>query len=270
VSMMLPNELEWVLEMLGYNWPTADEDKLRESAVQWRRFGDDVTELHTRANAGARQVVAHNAGESIDAFTKAYGKFDGGEGGGGGYLANAAQAAHLIANVMEACAYIVEFAKWAVIAQLIALAIEIAAAQAAAPFTFGLSEVGALGATQVTRLIVRRLFDELKDALLEAIVEAMKEPAISMVEAIITDLIRQTANVGFDAQDGYDLATTVKKGAQGGWDALKQTPQTLAEGVRDSLGEKAGHRAHHAIDSRLDGHDGGVGDGGRRRKPLGR
>ncbi|POX44859.1 hypothetical protein C3488_31470 [Streptomyces sp. Ru72] len=268
MSMMLPDELEWVLEMLGYRWPTADEDKLKECAALWRKFGDDVTELHTAANASARQVVAHNAGESIDAFTKTYAKFDG--GGSGGYLANAAQAAHIIATVLEACAYLVEFAKWAVIAQLIALAIEIAAAQAAAPFTFGLSEVGALGATQATRLIVRRLLDELKEALLEAIVEAMKEPAISMIEAIITDLIRQTVNVGFGAQEGYDLATTVKKGTDSAWDAIKQTPQTLAEGVRDSLGQKAGHRAHHAIDSRIDGYhesgtsggDGADGDGG--------
>lgn len=265
--MMLPDELEWVLEMLGYRWPTADEDKLRDSAALWRKFGDDVTELHASANASARTVVAHNAGESIDKFTKAYAKFDGGNGSDG-YLANAAQAAYTIANVMEACAYLVVFAKWAVIAQLIALAFEIAAAQAAAPFTFGLSEVGALGATQATRLIVRRLLDELKEALMEAIVEAMKEPAISAIEAIITDLIRQTMNVGFGAQQGYDLGQTVKAGKDAGWDAIKQTPQTLAEGVRDSLGQKAGHRFHHAIDSRIDGYhgsgteDGEGGDGG--------
>ncbi|MCX4457250.1 toxin glutamine deamidase domain-containing protein [Streptomyces sp. NBC_01728] len=259
--MMLPDELEWVLEMLGYNWPTADEDKLRDSAALWRKFGDDVTALHEAANASARQVTAHNAGDSIDAFTKTYAKFDGG-GGSDGYLANAAQAAHIIANVLEACAYLVEFAKWAVIAQLIALAIEIFAAQAAAPFTFGLSEVGALGATQATRLIVRRLLDELKEAILEAIVEAMKEPAVSAIEAIITDLIRQTVNVGFGAQQGYDLATTVKAGKDGAWDAIKQTPQTLAEGVRDSLGAKAGSRAHHAIDSRIDGYDGASGASG--------
>ncbi|MEU4655666.1 toxin glutamine deamidase domain-containing protein [Streptomyces sp. NPDC023723] len=250
---MLPDELEWVLEMLGYRWPTADEDKLRESAQLWRQFGDDVTQLHTAANTSARTVTAHNAGQSIDAFTKVYAKFDGG-GGGDGYLADAAQAAHIIAGVMDACAYLVEFAKWAVIAQLIALAIEIAAAQLAAPFTFGLSEVGALGATQATRLIVRRLLDELKEALMEAIVEAMKEPAVSAIEAIITDLVRQSVNVGFGAQQGYDLSQTAKAGAQGGWEAIKQTPQTLVEGVRDSLGSKAGNSAHHAVDSRIDGY----------------
>ncbi|WP_456114952.1 WXG100-like domain-containing protein, partial [Streptomyces spongiae] len=257
--MMLPDELEWVLEMLGYRWPTADEDKLRDSAELWRKFGDDIVALHERANSAARSVTAHNGGESIDAFTKVYDKFD---SGGDGYLANASQAAYIIAGVMEACAALVVFAKWAVIAQLVALAIEIIAAQAAAPFTFGLSEVAALGATQATRLIVRRLLDELKEALMEAIVEAMKEPAVSAIEAIITDLVRQTVNVSFGAQEGYDLGQTAKAGAQGGWEAIKQTPQTLAEGVRDSLGAKAGSRAHHAIDSRIDGYDGGAGGSG--------
>ncbi|MEU6545391.1 toxin glutamine deamidase domain-containing protein [Streptomyces sp. NPDC046859] len=260
--MMLPDELEWVLEMLGYRWPTADEDKLRDCAEVWRQFGEKVNELHGTANGAARQVTAHNAGESIDKFVKTYEKFDGG-GGGDGYLRNAAEAAFLIANVLEACAYLVEFAKWAVIAQLIALVIEIIAAHAAAPFTFGLSEVAGLGATQITRLIVRRLLDELKQALLEAIVETMKEPAISAIEAIITDLVRQTVNVGFGAQEGYDVGATLKAGGTAGLDALKQSPQTFAEGVRDSLGQKAGSRARHAIDSRIDGYDGtsGLPDG---------
>ncbi|WP_279617142.1 toxin glutamine deamidase domain-containing protein [Streptomyces regalis] len=253
--MMLPDELEWVLEMLGYKWPTANEDKLRDCATVWREFGEKVNELHTTANGAARQVTAHNAGESIDKFTKTYEKFDGG-GGNDGYLRNAAEAAFLIANVLEACAYLVEFAKWAVIAQLIALAIQIAAAAAAAPFTFGLSSVAGMGATQAARLIVRRLLDELKQALIEAIIETMKEPAISAIEAIITDLIRQTVNVGFGAQEGYDVGATLKAGGEAGLDALKQSPQTFAEGIRDSLGQKAGSRARHAVDSRIDGYDG--------------
>ncbi|KUN90591.1 hypothetical protein AQJ67_43805, partial [Streptomyces caeruleatus] len=255
MAMMLPDEVEWVLQMLGYKWPTANEDKLRDCAAVWREFGQKVNELHTTANGAARQVTAHNAGESIDKFTKTYEKFDGG-GGNDGYLRSAAEAAFLIANVLEACAYLVEFAKWAVIAQLIALAIQIAAAAAAAPFTFGLSSVAGMGATQAARLIVRRLLDELKQAMFEALIEMMKEPAISAVEAIITDLIRQTVNVGFGAQEGYDVGATLKAGGEAGLDALRQSPQTFAEGVRDSLGQKAGSRARHAVDSRIDGYDG--------------
>ncbi|MGI5378646.1 toxin glutamine deamidase domain-containing protein [Streptomyces sp. CA-251387] len=253
--MMLPDELEWVLEMLGYRWPTANEDKLRDCAAVWRQFGEQVTDLHTKANTSAGQVIEHNAGDSIDKFRKTYEKFDGG-GGQDGYLRNAAEAAFLIANVLEACAYLVEFAKWAVIAQLIALAIQIAAAAAAAPFTFGLSSVAGMGATQAARMIVRRLLDELKQAMFEALIETLKEPAISAVEAMITDLVRQTVNVGFGAQEGYDVGATMKAGGEAGLDALRQSPQTFAEGLRDSLGQKAGSRARHAIDSRIDGYDG--------------
>lgn len=244
--MMLPDELEWVLKMLGYNWPTANEDLLRDSAQLWRTFGDDVQKLRVRADTSARTVVAHNAGESIEKFATHYKKFS---NGSDGYLSNAAEAAYIIANTFEAAAYLVEFAKYAVIVQLIALAIQIAAAAAASVVTFGLSAAAGMAATQITRLAVRRILDALKDALMEAIIEAMKEPAVSAVQAMVTDLVRQSVNVGFGAQEGFDLSKTVSAGAQGGWEALKQTPQTFAEGVRDGLGKKAGSSVRDGIDS---------------------
>ncbi|WP_304364557.1 toxin glutamine deamidase domain-containing protein [Streptomyces sp. Wb2n-11] len=244
--MMLPDELEWVLQMLGYNWPTANEDLLRESAVLWRKFGDDAQKLRVRADTSAGTVVAHNEGESIDKFRAHYKKFSDGQDG---YLANAAEAAYIIANTFEAAAYLVEFAKYAVIVQLIALAVQIAAAAAASVVTFGLSAAAGMAATQVTRLAVRRILDALKDALMEAIIEAMKEPAVSAVQAMVTDLVTQSVNVGFGTQEGFDLGKTVKAGAQGGWEAIKQTPQTLAEGLRDGLGKKAGSSIRDGIDS---------------------
>ncbi|MGX1886341.1 toxin glutamine deamidase domain-containing protein [Streptomyces sp. NPDC055287] len=244
--MMLPDELEWVLKMLGYNWPTANEDLLRDSAALWRKFGDDAQKLRTRADTSARTVVAHNAGESIDKFTTHYKKFS---DGSDGYLANASEAAYIIANTFEAAAYLVEFAKYAVIVQLIALAIQIAAAAAASIVTFGLSAAAGMAATQITRLAVRRILDALKDALMEAIIEAMKEPAVSAVQAMVTDLVRQSVNVGFGAQEGFDLSKTVSAGAKGGWEAIKQTPQTFAEGLRDGLGKKAGSSVRDGIDS---------------------
>lgn len=68
-------------------------------------------------------------------------------------------------------------AKAEVIVQLVVLAVELISAQAAAPFTLGLSEVGALGVTQVTRLAVRRLLDTLKREVVEAITTTMAEAA---------------------------------------------------------------------------------------------
>ncbi|WP_405015541.1 toxin glutamine deamidase domain-containing protein [Kitasatospora sp. NBC_01539] len=243
---MLPDGVEWVLEMLGFDWPKADEDKLRECAQVWRDFADQVDDLNYRALSAANSVRSANSGDSIEAFGTAFDKFT---TGGDGYLADAATAARLIAAAFEAAAVIVVVCKIAVITQLVILAAELIAAQAAAPFTFGLSEVGALGATQATKMIVRRLLKELRDALIEAIMETLKDPIVSAVQAMISDLIAQTVNQGFGAQDGYDLGRTVKTGWEEGKESAKNWDQTFTESLRDGLGSRAGGAARHHADN---------------------
>ena len=66
--LMLPDSLEWVLEMLGFQWPTADEDKLLECAQVWRQFAADITEVQVQGVASAGNVLGENYGDSIDGF----------------------------------------------------------------------------------------------------------------------------------------------------------------------------------------------------------
>ncbi|WP_442923429.1 WXG100-like domain-containing protein [Microbacterium sp. JZ31] len=40
--MMLPNELVWVMEKLGFEWPDIDEDEVRKGAVLLRAYGSDL------------------------------------------------------------------------------------------------------------------------------------------------------------------------------------------------------------------------------------
>ncbi|UWF78575.1 hypothetical protein [Microbacterium neungamense] len=40
--MMLPNELVWVMEKLGFEWPDVDEDEVRKGATLVRNFGSDL------------------------------------------------------------------------------------------------------------------------------------------------------------------------------------------------------------------------------------
>jgi hypothetical protein len=42
VGMMLPNELVWVMEKLGFEWPDIDEDEVRKGASLVRGFGFDL------------------------------------------------------------------------------------------------------------------------------------------------------------------------------------------------------------------------------------
>jgi hypothetical protein len=156
MSLQLPGALVWVLDLLGFTWPAADEDKLREAAAAWRDFARDTDSVRTTAAGVMRQVVQDNYGKDIDALIDYWNEFD----GGSGHLSDAAQAARLAADMLDGFAVATEAAKYAMIAQLAVCAAEIAAAQAAAPVTFGLSELGALGATQASRIAIRRIVKE--------------------------------------------------------------------------------------------------------------
>ncbi|MFJ8951127.1 toxin glutamine deamidase domain-containing protein [Streptomyces sp. NPDC102381] len=252
VALMLPNGLEWLLEMCGFDWPTGDEDKMMECANTWRQFAADVTDLQSRGLTAAGNVLAENAGDSIDGFNKTWEKF----AGGSGYFDDARQGAELIAICMDAAAMLIIGLKIAVIAQLVILAVEIAAAQAAAPFTLGLSEIGAMGAAAATRMILRKLLKEIAQQILQAVLETAKEPFVSALEAMISDVVAQTVEQNFGKQSGYDLGRTAKTGYEEGKSALENSGSTFGESLRDGAGSRAGHGARHGL-SGGDGGDGG-------------
>jgi hypothetical protein len=45
VGMMLPDELVWVMEKLGFEWPDIDEDEVRKGATLVRSFGSDLEDV---------------------------------------------------------------------------------------------------------------------------------------------------------------------------------------------------------------------------------
>ncbi|MEN2419267.1 DUF6531 domain-containing protein [Streptomyces rimosus] len=112
-------------------------------------------------------------------------------------------------------AVLIEGAKIGAIVQLGILAAEVIAAQAAAPFTLGLSEVGALGATQVTRVIVKRLFKEVCQQVAEQVVSIALTPVEEALGAMVGDLVVQLGANALGVKDGVDLGQTAKAGKEG-------------------------------------------------------
>ncbi|MFE6625059.1 PE-PGRS family protein [Streptomyces sp. NPDC057740] len=239
MSLTLPGELVWVLDLLGYTWPEVDEEALHKVAETWRAFGDELEEIQREGEGLARTVVAHNFGTAIDGFSKDWGAYTGANGEDR-YLPDAKTACEVIAFAFDAAAVAVLTAKLAVIAQLVALAIEIIAAQAAAPFTFGLSEVGALGATQATRLIVRELLDRLKREVVEAVTKAMehatmdavKKLAKEQLEKITKEKIKQFAKDQLKEQGKQFVQEKVV-------DAAKEKATEAAVGMAQNIGQQS-------------------------------
>ncbi|WP_434810880.1 hypothetical protein [Microbacterium sp. bgisy189] len=80
MGMMLPNELIWVMEKLGFEWPDIDEDEVRKAAVLVRNYGNDLESViqavdrvvnndlanAMRGKTGPATVAAWNANRSTN------------------------------------------------------------------------------------------------------------------------------------------------------------------------------------------------------------
>ncbi|KWX02996.1 hypothetical protein LI90_4045 [Carbonactinospora thermoautotrophica] len=168
---MLPGELVTVLDLLGFTWPQADEDKLEDCARAWRDFANEVEHVFADADRVARAVVAENHGASIAAFEDYWPRL----GGGSGQLCEAADAARLVAEVLEGFADAVRVAKGLVLAQL-GLA---AASLAAGP----LSAV----AQQGFRLAIRKALDELLERVVKSLLPRLKSEVSEVFERILRE-----------------------------------------------------------------------------------
>jgi hypothetical protein len=162
MSLMLPSELATVLNLLGFQWPEADEDKLMEAAQHWRDFASEVGQIKGTASRHATQVAAENVGASVDAFNHHWQQV-------GSRLSEAQEAAEIVAGVLEAFAGVVIAVKGETIAQLTILAGELAATTAGAIFTFGAAEAAAPFEIAGTRLVVREILDRVIKYVEEAV-----------------------------------------------------------------------------------------------------
>ncbi|MEV5599086.1 PE-PGRS family protein [Streptomyces sp. NPDC052496] len=213
MSLTLPSEVAWVLGLLGYDWPQADEDALFKCAETWRNFAAQVEQAASQGTSAANEVVAANTGEAVDGFTKEWGAFSG-SAGSDHYLRDAQIAAETIALAFDAAAIAVLSGKIAIIAQLVALAVELIAAQAAAPFTFGLSEAGAVGATQITRVAVREILNKIKQEVVQAVTKAMEHATMDAIKKLAKKAVSKEAR-----QLAMDYAKKTVK------DTVKETVQ---------------------------------------------
>lgn len=220
MGVVLPGWADEILDIIGVSWPNVDEDDYREMADAMRAFADDIDEGSGQAHQ-AIQSLASSAGGSlaVEALNAHWGKVN------GTHLRNLAECGRLAATAMDGVAVLIEGAKLGAIVQLGILAAEVIAAQAAAPFTLGLSEVGALAATQTTRMIVKRLFKEVCQQVAEQVISIALTPVEEALGAMVGDLVVQLGANALGVQDGVDLGRTAQAGKDG-----------FHQGVRDAKG----------------------------------
>ncbi|MEU7199676.1 DUF6531 domain-containing protein [Streptomyces sp. NPDC045470] len=232
MGVVLPGWADEILDIIGVSWPNVDEDDYREMATAMREFAGDINDGAGQAHEAVQALVSSaGGGQAAEALNAHWSKVN------GTHLAKLAQCGELAATALDGVAVLIEGAKLGAIVQLGILAAEVIAAQAAAPFTFGLSELGALAATQTTRVIVKRLFKEVCQQVAEQVVSIALTPVEEALGAMVGDLVVQLGANALGVKDGVDLGQTAKagkagfsQGVQGAKDAAGSPMQLLSAG----------------------------------------
>ncbi|MGI5340400.1 hypothetical protein ACQEVS_24880 [Streptomyces sp. CA-181903] len=195
-----------MFDLIGVNWPNVDEDDYREMAKSLRSFATDVDAGRGDSNVALNRLISTNRGEMTEAIEGHVRKLN------GKHLHNLAEAGRLLAGGLDSAAVVVAGAKGAAIVQLGILAAEVASAQAAAPFTLGLSELGALGGVAVTRTVVKRILKGAAEAAVQEVMSVVTGPVFAALDSMTTDLVVQVVSDGLGAQDGINLKQTLQAG----------------------------------------------------------
>lgn len=164
MGLQLPSELVTFLQMVGYNWPQADETKLFEMGQRWVSFSSTLGDVMSNADSTAAAVWNENSGSDIAAFADHWSN----EEGPSKILADGSTASTLVGSGMVICSAIVLALKVQVIVQLVTLAIQIAQALATAAVTFGASLAEIPVFQQISRSIIGMLIDQVINQLLDA------------------------------------------------------------------------------------------------------
>ncbi|GAU69869.1 hypothetical protein SSP35_15_00240 [Streptomyces sp. NBRC 110611] len=208
---MLPGWADEILDIIGVSWPNVDEDDYRDMADALREFADDIDGGANEAHQAIQSLVGSAGGSlGVEALNAHWSKIN------GKHLKGLAECGRLAGTAMDGVAVLIEGAKIAAIVQLGILAAEVVAAQVAAPFTFGLSELGALAGTQATRLAVRRIIKEVCQQVVEQVVSAALTPVEEALGAMVGDLVVQLGANALGAQKGVDLGHAAQAGKDAG------------------------------------------------------
>ncbi|MFJ6216435.1 hypothetical protein ACIQGZ_24365 [Streptomyces sp. NPDC092296] len=246
MAVMLPSELDEILELIGIVWPNVDEDELRAIANEYRTFAAELDDIRTFSDNATGYLRSVTTGKAIDAFGR---HWDDRQSKGMEHLG---EVARTYAGLLDIAAGLIEAGKLSVIAQLWALFAEVMAAQAAAPLTFGLSEAGALAATQVTRVAVREILEQLAKSLAQTLLSIVEDAALAAVQKIILQLVEQGLENYTGVRDGYDVGEAVRAG--------------ISDGVNSFVGAATDPStwANAAVDGVKNGISAGSGTGGNR------
>jgi hypothetical protein len=183
MSIELPSEVVWVLNLLGLPWPAVDEDELRACANHLRDYASSLSQTHDGAYAEIKALSGSYSSPSYEILAQRWAEFS------TTHVPEVLEVCRAFATALDVAADAVETAKGVIIGALFAMAGEIAADQAAAVFTFGLAEAAVPALVAATRQIVKAALDQLEQQLLAEVLQAALGPLEDKIASALQNMV---------------------------------------------------------------------------------
>lgn len=185
-----PSEVVTLLGFIGINWPMIDEDAVREVASAVESFAADVRGTHQDMTRQIQAMEEAYQGASYDKLVSEW------ESRSGKHMTELMDASTAITDALKGLADVIVVQKGVAIGQLVALAASFLAAQAAAPETFGLSEVADLGIDELANKAIGMLKQIVLQYIEGQVIEAAFKRLGPAVERALEGWVFNFANGG--------------------------------------------------------------------------
>ncbi|MEU5384386.1 WXG100 family type VII secretion target [Kitasatospora cineracea] len=227
MAIELPGEVVELLLFFGINWPTVNEDKVREFAAHVREFAENVESAQQESTATVQRLGEAYEGASYEALLAKWASVS------DQHLYQLVQACHVVAEALDVAAGVIVVMKVETIAELVVLAVAVAVAadQAAAVATFGIAEAAVLAIEEAAKRLINYLEQQLEQYVIAQVVEAAIGPLVDTAAGAVSGL-------------GFQGAESALGGSSGGG-GFRVDPDALDEHTR-MMHEHAETVAAHA------------------------
>lgn len=136
MGVTLPNDVAYLLEMLGFMWVNTDEEQTFSKGQDWQNFANAGAGKTGEAGHGIQHVLSSNDGDAMRAFRESV---EGGEDPVQTVARDMSAGSAGVGGAMYTMSGIIVALKITTVVQLVVLAVQIASAIAAAVPTAGTS-----------------------------------------------------------------------------------------------------------------------------------
>ncbi|GAA5013491.1 WXG100 family type VII secretion target [Kitasatospora paranensis] len=196
MAIELPGEVESFLGFIGINWPSVNEDKVREFGSHVKEFAENIEAAHRESTATIHALSEAYQGASYEALLAKWSELS------GSHMDELVQACHVVASALDVAAGVIVAMKLEAIAELVALAAAFVADQAAAVATLGAAEAALVLIEEAAKKLVNFLEQQLEQYIIGQVVEAAVDPLVEVVGRAVSGMVFRAAESALGVSGG--------------------------------------------------------------------